>query len=225
MKIMHKYLAVGALFASTFLAVQTARADDPLVGLYFKADVGGNWTESTELREFFGPVAPGSRVEFDAGPRFGFTAGYDVLEFLGLEAQVGSYYNEMSSISQATSLHAWLINVPFMANARLHLPTYYRVSPYVGGGVGGSTTILDADHITLNDIHLEGTDGDTVFAWQAFAGVRFSINQHMGLSIEYRYMESDPASWHADSFGTATDRVSFGKIQTHSVSAAFDWTF
>src|SRR5947209_620137 len=79
MKIMHKYLAVGALLASSLVAVTPARADDPLVGLYFKADVGGSWIESTELREFFGPVAPGSRVEFDAGPRFGLTAGYDVL--------------------------------------------------------------------------------------------------------------------------------------------------
>ena len=217
-------LAVAAVFSS-FCFVSTARADDPLVGLYFKADAGGNWTESTELREFFGPVAPGSRVEFDAGPRFGATAGYDVLEFLGLEAQLGIYENEISSITGATSLHAWMVNVPFMANARLHLPSYYRVSPYVGAGVGGSTTILDSDHITINDIHLSGSDGNTVFAWQAFAGVRFSITQHMGVSVEYRYFESDPAHWHAGSFGTASDTVSFGKIQTHSVSAAFDWTF
>jgi len=222
---MHKCLAAGSLIAMTLLSGSTARADDPLVGLYFKADVGGNWTESTELREFFGPVAPGSRVEFNAGPRFGFTAGYDVLEFLGLEAQIGSYYNEISSVSGATSLDAWIVNVPFLANARLHLPTYYRVSPFVGAGVGGSTTILDSHHMTVNDIHLEGSDGDTVFAWQAFAGVRFMINQHMGLSVEYHYFESDPASWKADSFGTSSDRVSFGKLQTHSVSLAFDWTF
>jgi opacity protein-like surface antigen len=143
-----------------------------------------------------------------------------------LEAQIGVYENEISSITEATSLHAWLVNVPFMANARLHLPTYYRVSPYIGAGVGGSSTILDADHITVNDTTLTGTDGDTVFAWQAFAGVRFSLTQHMGLSVEYRYFESDPARWKADfAFGTATDTVSFGKIQTHSVSVAFDWTF
>jgi len=216
-------LALASLIGS--IVVTSARADDPLVGLYFKGDAGGNWTESTELREFFGPVSPGSRVEFNPGPRFGVTAGYDVLEFLGLEAQLGIYENEISSISGATSLNAWLVNVPFMANARLHLPTYYRVSPYVGGGVGGSTTILDSDHITINDIHLSGSDGEVVFAWQAFAGIRFAIGQHMGISIEYRYFESDPATWHADSFGTASDRASFGKIQTHSVSAAFDWSF
>jgi opacity protein-like surface antigen len=223
MKITSKWFAVGGLVGS--LLVASAMAGDP-VGLYFKADAGGNWTDGTELREFFGPVTPGSKVEFDAGPRFGLAVGYDVLDFLGLEAQIGVYENEISSITEATSLHAWLVNVPFMANARLHLPTYYRVSPYIGAGVGGSSTILDADHITVNDTTLTGTDGDTVFAWQAFAGVRFSLTQHMGLSVEYRYFESDPARWKADfAFGTATDTVSFGKIQTHSVSVAFDWTF
>ncbi len=223
MNMMSKVMA-GLLAVSLFIS--TARAEDPLVGLYFKADAGGNWTRSTELREFFGPVTPGSRVEFDAGPRFGITAGYDVLEFLGLEAQIGVMENEISSISGATDLDARFINIPFMANARLHLPTYCRVSPYVGAGVGGTSSILDSDHITINDVTLSGTDSDTVFAWQAFAGVRFSLSQHMGLNFEYRYFESDPPRWRADfAFGTETDTMRFGKIRTHAVSVAFDWTF
>src|SRR5438874_9883480 len=161
MKMMFKWLA-GSLITS--LLITTARADDPLVGLYFKADAGGNWTRSTSLNEFFGPVTPGSRVEFDAGPRFGLTVGYDVLDFLGFEFQTGIMENEISSITEATDLDARLINIPFMANARLHLPTYFRVAPYIGAGVGGSSTIIDSDHITINDITMSGSEADTVFA-------------------------------------------------------------
>ena len=216
-------LLAGAV-ATSFL-ISAAWAQDPLVGLYFKADIGGNWTKSTDLREFFGPVTPGSRVEFDAGPRFGLTVGYDVLDFLGLEGQIGVIENEISSISEATELDARFINVPFMANARLHLPTYFRVAPYIGAGVGGSSSIIDAGRITINDTSLRGYDSDTVFAWQAFAGVRFSINQHIGLSVEYRYFQSDPAKWRADAFGTDSSFMRFGKIKTQAVSVAFDWTF
>jgi opacity protein-like surface antigen len=216
-------LLAASVVASLLIA--TAQAQDPLLGLYFRGDAGGNWTRSTGLREFFGPVTPGSRVEFDPGPRFGLTVGYDVLDFLGLEGQIGVMENEISSISEATELDARLINVPFMANARLHLPTYCRVAPYIGAGIGGSSTILDSGRITINDTSLEGYDSDTVFAWQAFAGVRFSLTQHIGLSVEYRYFESDPAKWRADSFGTDTSFMRFGKIRTQAVSVAFDWTF
>ena len=223
MKMMHKIL-LGSLIGS--MLVTSARAEDPLLGLYFKADAGGNWTRSTSLNEFFGPVTPGSRVEFDAGPRFGLTVGYDVLDFLGFEFQTGVMENEISSISGATDLDARLVNIPFMANARLHLPTYFRVSPYIGAGVGGSSTILDSDHITINDITMSGSDADTVFAWQAFGGVRFSLSQHMGLSFEYRYFQSDSPRWRTDfAFGTETDTMRIGKIRTHAVSVAFDWTF
>ena len=73
---------------------------------------------------------------------------------------------------------------------------------------------------------LEGYDTDTVFAWQAFAGVRFSLTQHMGLSFEYRYFESDSPRWRADfAFGTDTSFMRFGKIHTQAISVAFDWTF
>jgi opacity protein-like surface antigen len=223
MKITAK-MVLGSLVAS--LLISSAKAQDPLTGLYFKVDAGGNWTRGTQLREFFGPVTPGSRVEFDPGPRFGLTAGYDLVDWFGVEAQIGVMENEISSISQATELDARLINVPFMVNGRFHLPTYFRVSPYIGAGAGGASTILDSGRITVNDTSLEGYDTDTVFAWQAFAGVRFSLTQHMGLSFEYRYFESDSPRWRADfAFGTDTSFMRFGKIHTQAISVAFDWTF
>lgn len=35
-------------------------------GFYVKADVGGNITKDADLKEFFGPVAPGTKVKFDS---------------------------------------------------------------------------------------------------------------------------------------------------------------
>ena len=47
-----------------------------------------------------------------------------------------------------------------------------------------------------------------------------------GLAVEYRYFWADPAEWHADvTFGTATDRIRFGRSETQTLSIAFDYHF
>src|ERR1700730_18548603 len=50
-----------------------------------KADVGGNITQDTNLREFFGPVAPGTKVKFDPGFRAGLGGGYNVTDWFAGE--------------------------------------------------------------------------------------------------------------------------------------------
>ena len=118
-------------------------------GLYVRGDLGGNLTQSTGLKEFFGPVNPGSRVEFDPGVRFGVAVGYQFTDWFSLEGQTGFMANNISSITDATRLDAQYANVPFLANVRLQLPCHCRVTPYIGAGAGGSTTILDSSISSL----------------------------------------------------------------------------
>ena len=216
-------LLAGSFVASLFMTA--ASAQDPLLGLYFRADAGGTWIQDVDLRDYFGVQSPNSQVEFNAGPRFSATVGYDIIDWFGIEGQLGVMANEIDFITDVEDLDAFLVNFPFMVNARLHFPTYYRVAPYIGAGVGGNSSVLEADIITVNGTSVEGSEVDTVFAWQAFAGLRFSIGQHMGVSLEYRYFESDGPSWRADDFGGGSDTIRFGNIRAHSVTAAFDWTF
>jgi OOP family OmpA-OmpF porin len=192
---------------------------------YVRTDAGGNLTSDTELREFFGPVTPNSKVKFDPGFRFGAAFGYQVTEWFSAEGETGIMANSIDSITDSTSHDAVFSNVPFLANVRFQLPRS-RVTPYIGGGVGCSTTILDTDHIEINGVFMHGSDADTVFAYQGFAGVRFQISSQMGLALEYRYFWADPAEWHADvTFGTATDRIRFGRTETQTLSIAFVYHF
>lgn len=211
----------GASLLSVCLA---ARGQE---GLYFKADVGGNAMQETKLTEFFGPVAPGSKVQFDPGFRFGLAAGYDLLDWFAVEGEFGAFANKISSMTGATRIEdAYFDNFPFMLNAKLHAPVWWRVAPYIGAGVGGSISVLDVDHLTLNDITVHGSDSETVFAYQALAGLRFQINKHMGISVEYHYLATDPVHWHAEEvFGTTSDQIRFGHTYTHGASLAFDWRF
>jgi len=218
---------VGLLIGGSFLLLAPVTGRCGADGLYFKADAGGNVTEDIKLLEFFGPVTPGSKVKLDPGVRVGLTAGYDLCDWFGVEGEFGVFANRISAVTDSTRREdCYFENAPFLVNAKLHLPYWYLVSPYAGAGVGGSVSVLNVDHLTVNDVSLHGSDADVVFAWQAFAGLRVMLNKHMGVSVEYRYFVADSPRWTADeTFGTATDHVRFGHAFTHSASVAFDWRF
>jgi len=226
---MKKIIRISGLHgaAVALLLGSTVGALSQETGFYVKADAGGNVTQDADLKEFFGPVAPDSKVKFDAGPRFGVGGGYQFTPWFALEGEVAFNYNKLNSITGASELHdAWFINVPFLANAKFQWPNRSLLTPYIGAGVGFSEAILDVDRITLAGTTLHGDQADTVFAYQAFAGLRFRINERMGLSLEYHFLAADGAEWQADSTsGTVSDRMKFGDTKTHSLSLAFDFKF
>jgi len=196
---------------------------------YMKADLGANWTQNTDLKEFFGVESPGGKVKFDPGVRAGFGVGYNVTDWFAPEFELGVMQNWIRSITGASRLEdASFANVPFLFNVRFQWPNTKRFVPYIGGGVGGSAAIIDVDEITLNDVSVHGRESSAVFAYQGFSGLKFQINRQMTIGLEYRYFGTDSPSWQAhDFFGGAppTDTMRFGHIQTHSLSAAFNFTF
>ncbi len=211
----------------TLAAAVSASAQGP--GFYFKTDLGGNVTRDAYLTEFFGPVAPGTKVSFDPGFRAGLTGGYQVTDWFGAEGEVGFLENRINAITGggAYDVHnAWFANVPFLVNARLQYPNSTPLTPYIGAGVGFSEALIDVDRISLNGTSLHGSLADTVFAYQAFGGLRYRLNERMGLSVEYRYFAADGATWEADvTSGTASDVMRMGHTQAHVVSLAFDLHF
>src|SRR5439155_21623270 len=158
----------GGYFSLALLSAPTTHAQQN--SWYLKGDVGGNVTLDTDLKEYFGEVTPGSKVKFDPGVRVGFAAGYFLTDWFAAEGEIGVFANNLSSITEADSVDAVYSNVPFLINARFQCPRPGFVTPYFGGGVGGSVATLDADHIRLNGTTLDGTMSDVVFAYQAFAG-------------------------------------------------------
>ncbi len=194
---------------------------------YAKGDLGGNLTQDIDLKEFFGPVAPGSKVQLDPGFRAGVAGGYQATDWLAGEVELGVMENNIKSITGATHIHdATFANVPFLFNLKLQWPNRSVLTPYAGAGVGFSESIFDVDHVTIGGVSLSGNDVDTVFAYQAFAGLRYTINEQMGLSVEYRYFAAESPSWQADfAVGTASDTLRFGRSQTHAFSLAFEFRF
>lgn len=194
---------------------------------YLRADVGGTSTKDVELREFFGQaLVPNSEIKLDPGIRVGVRAGYGLTDWLAAEVETGVTANSIDSITGAAQAEGSLASVPLLLNARLHVPDNSRFSPYAGAGFGLATTLLSADKIVIGGTALDGSTADAVFAYQAFAGVDFAINDRMSLGLEYRYFHAEKSNMTADiTVGTPTDRVKLGSIQTHAVSVAFKLRF
>jgi opacity protein-like surface antigen len=226
-RIARSLLALSTCGALWLAVGGTARAQAQR--FYFNADLGGNWMPKTDLKEFFGPVPSGSQVEFDPGVRAGAAVGFNFTDWFATEAQLGLYANEIKSISHADVVHdATLVNVPLFLNAKLQYANRSRCTPYAGVGAGFTTSILDADYLQVNRITFSGSDADAVFAWQAFGGLRFSLNERMSLGVEYRYFNTDSPRWSGDTFYGGpflSDSLRIGRVQTHSVSVMFQVHF
>jgi opacity protein-like surface antigen len=194
---------------------------------YVEADAGAAFTVDTELKEWFGaPIPPNSTISFDPGFRLGLRGGYGVTDWFDAELETGITANEISSVSGATQTEGSLANIPLLLNARFHCPAFHRLSPYFGGGLGLSSTILYGDNLTIGGTSLDGSIGGVVFAYQAFAGLRYEINEHMGLALEYHYFATTDSTMSADvTIGTVSDEVKLGGTATHAVTIAFDYKF
>lgn len=241
----HHSIAVVGMCASAVCLAANAQSNQPNPGTstvvtpplsyytytpkaYVGADLGGVVTHDVSVNEFFGPIS-GTKAHLDPGVRVGFVGGYQLCDWFSVEGETGVMANTIDSIDGGSvSGYASLDNVPFLANVRLQLPPHrFPVSPYIGGGAGGSASIIDfRDNVTLNGVSGSGSAATVVFAYQAFAGLRWAINDNMGIGVEYHYFVTTGSDWRFDNtFGTETDHIRFSGVQSHAASIAFDYRF
>jgi opacity protein-like surface antigen len=193
---------------------------------YAKFDVGGGVAADMDLKEFFGESVGNGTIELDPGLRLGVAGGYWVTDWFAPEVELGAVMNSIKNFGGSSQVEAAITQLPLMINAKFQLPNKTIATPYAGAGAGFSTTVLTADHLQLGGTYVDGSQADAVFCWQAFAGVRFTLADNMGLSLEYRFLAADGANWQAENvFGTTTDRIAFGDAKIQTVSIAFDWRF
>jgi opacity protein-like surface antigen len=188
---------------------------------YFKADLGGALVEDASTRfkaDFPRFTRSVGRIIFDPGSRTGVTAGYQLTDWFAAEAELGGIVNTAGK-------YTTLADVPLLFNTRFQYPNQSRWTPYVGGGLGVAAAILDTTAFfsegSATFVRSDVTDVDGVFAWQAFAGLRFKLNDRAGLSLEYRYVVLEDPAWNVD----AGVMMSVSRIATHAFSLAFDYHF
>jgi len=211
------------------VAATTATAEQGK--FYVGGDVGAVVTTDTELEEFFGqPLAPNSELTFDPGFRLGVRGGYGVTDWFDAEVETGFMVNGIDSATGALEADGSLTQIPLLINARFHCPAFHGVSPYFGGGLGMSTSVLWADNLTIgipgNNTTLNGSTAGVTFAYQAFAGLRFAINEQMSLSLEYHYFATTGTEMDVDvAVGTPSDQMEIGSTASHTATIGFYYRF
>lgn len=195
---------------------------------YVRFDGGPVWAQETNVRDLFGAVPSDTRAEFDVGGRFGLEVGYSVTDWFAAEFETAIMGNSVRNITHADDVDATVYTVPLFLNARFQLPTRSRFTPYIGGGFGGTSSVLDVDHMSFMGTYFEGSASDIVFAFQGFAGFRVALSEHMGLGLEYRFVHSDAPTYEVDwgwAYNVYSDHVAFGDMNFHMACIRFDMTF
>jgi len=189
---------------------------------YARLDAGGTLLNNTDVEEFIGPAS--GEMEFDPGYGFGVSGGYHITPWLAVELQTGY------TINGVDGLDAVLTQLPFTANVVYECKYCGKFVPFLGVGVGGVTSIFTVDdwvNVGEGTVDLEGSDGDIVFAYQAFGGFRYEFNDRMSVGFLYRFRGTGAPSWDVedDYTGNTIGQISLDNIYTHTFSVLFNMKF
>ena len=200
----------------------------PYPGPYMSGFVGVSALTNTDVTSTtFGPGATtfNDRVEFDPGINIGGAGGFD-FGFVRLEGELSYKNGEMSKITEQRS-GATIANVDgrlgafaMMFNVFFDLHNNTPVTPYFGGGVGFATLHLSdtfgTDTTSGIRSRLYRSDDDTVFAYQAGAGLEITLTQRFSLDLGYRYFGTTKAKFNSHS--STTPEL---KLESHNASVGF----
>lgn len=85
-----------------------------------------------------------------------------------------------------TSLESYLL----LANAYVDLGTWWRVTPYVGAGIGAAFNSLDGTTLTpTTPSAIVNDNGDWDLAWALMAGAAFDVTSNWKVDAGYRYTD------------------------------------
>jgi opacity protein-like surface antigen len=207
---------VGGL--ALFAALGVARGQ----GFYVGANMGPAIGEDVDINRFVGPT-PGLKFELNPGVRLSAVGGYNFNDFIGVQLETGFIYNDIDELNHGGNIDGALMHVPLLVNAvfRYDRPNCKWI-PYVGIGAGGDVSETWLDNVRVGNVNVDGFGSDLVFAWQAFAGLRYRITENISVGGGYKYFWADGASWDVEH--TSSD-IESDKAVVHSFIVDFTWKF
>lgn len=196
----------------------------PDAGPYASFDAGPTIYQNGELKNFGGP-ASGS-VHYNVGASGDATIGYAFNRYVAAGFEFGVNTTTIDSIPGYYLDNAQIYNLPFLANITFTYPIPHSlVTPYIGGGVGGSDSVFDPSSMSgiQSKNTVTGEEDDVVFAWEAYAGLRFQLSPNMSLGIAYKYFGTGNPNF---SYPPSPKfNVGFRGVETHSILATFNLRF
>ena len=233
---MTRYKLAGTAASAIFLISSAANAADlyapepvPVAsaGWYFSAFGGANWADDTRFDTELGVISN----RYDTGFVVGGAFGYDFGQAMGplgvrLEGEVSYRNNDIDrhvlgggrlpgSVGSTSALAG-------MANVLFDFNTGGPVSFYGGGGLGAANVEFDGHGAAAANPVMN--DDDTVFAWQAIAGVGFDVAPGWVIDVQYRYFDASDVSLRSFPLPDLR-RGSSIDYRSHAVTAGLRWSF
>jgi outer membrane protein OmpA-like peptidoglycan-associated protein/opacity protein-like surface antigen len=224
-------LAVTLALATTALSTPALARDD---AWYVGVEGGAMLVE--DIKFDVGTAKEAVTVNHKAGWDADAVVGYDFGPFRA-EAEVGYRSAVVTSVNSSVSLPGRTASgaaytfpagnreyaggrssaLSFMVNGLLDFGEDTGVQGFVGGGVGVARV---KNTIALNTYQDSLDDSDTVFAWQAIAGIRAPLSDSIDISLKYRFFNADNVKL-TDVSGRAFE----GRFRSHSILGGLIFNF
>jgi opacity protein-like surface antigen len=209
--------------------------DAPLgVGWYLRGDVGVGSTRLGRARLRNAPAfSPYERRKIDPAFSLGAGAGYqfnswfraDVTAEHRFDARVRGYNRNPGLAAGLIETRAEFSATTVLANAYLDLGTWYRMTPYIGAGLGFSAKSLRNAEMRTGTTSLgilQGSHTRTDVAWALMAGVGVEMGHNAVLDLNYRYLHLGSAGTKP---GAGVVSAHLGRIASHEFRAGLRWHF
>ncbi|ODP37040.1 outer membrane protein, partial [Sphingomonas turrisvirgatae] len=224
-------LAITLALASTALSTPVLAKDD---AWYVGIEGGAMIVEDIDFD--IGATADAGTVDHNYGWDVGGTIGYD---FGGFRAEAEVSYRQAGVDAYRSTLTTPAYNaagaivaspagtydyaggktsaLSFMVNGLLDFGEDDGVQGFIGGGVGVARV---KGEYALNTRGAFLDDSDTVFAWQALAGIRQPISENVDVTLKYRFFNADNVR-----LVDVTGRTAEGRFRSHSIMGGVTFNF
>lgn len=106
-------------------------------------------------------------------------------------------------------------------NGYFDLGTWYRLTPYIGGGAGVGYVSLTDFQSTNAPPFANGDSDQWKFAWAGMAGVGWAVAPNLTLDVGYRYLSLGNVRTGSDAAGSMT----FKNVAGHEIRVGLRWSF
>ena len=222
---MTRYVVPALVTALALGSAAAASAQDKPSGLYLRGDVGASFT--TEGNRSFGSVDQGDSYAIGGGVGYRFSPHVRTDVTLGHRGDYG--FDQSGGGLRA---RADLESLVGLVNGYWDIGTVAGFTPYVGAGIGfadnsyGRTRISTTGGAPIGSINGAST---TELAWQATAGVSYSVTHNVAIDVGYHYLDMGTAetgsTFTVGGVGLATGSPLKGDLQAHEATIGVRYSF
>lgn len=195
---------------------------DLFSGWYLRADIGAHWGVLAGA-EATSPFPSPSDSKLNSAATFG--GGFGVkTDWLRTDVTVdyASALKYQGTIVTPGDTTAKIQSTTALFNGYLDLGTWYRITPYIGGGAGAAyTRVSDYSSTGAPPFTGDADKNQWGFAWAAMAGIAYPVSHNIQIDLNYRYLNIGNVKTGNDSFGDMT----FKNVAAHEVRVGLRWSF